>query len=69
MWGSFLAGGSRIRDEAARGSLIDGVQPASSQAEVLDNHSPLAEPEKALGRLRVEPLIEPWFASRDRNVY
>ncbi len=30
---------------------------------------PLAEPEKALGRLRAESQIEPWFASRDRNAW
>ncbi len=63
-----LAGGSRIRDEGARGSLVLHVSPGQQSGRGTRlTIGPLAEPEKASGRLRAESQIEPWFASRDRT--
>ncbi len=68
MWGPFPAGGSRIRDEGARGSLVGFVAPGQQSSRgPHETLGPLAEPEKASGRLRAESQIEPWFASRDPN--
>ena len=63
-----LAGGSRIRDEGARGSLVLVVFPGQQSCRgTLITIGPFAEPEKASGRLCAESQIEPWFASRDRT--
>ena len=51
-----------------RGAVSIGrfARPAVGQGTRL-TLGPLAEPEKASGRLRAESQIEPWFALRERT--